>query len=270
MLKLHKSKFRDLYTEKITKESIKLIKEESREASQLWTSEINKFPEKMYSVFNEFLKTKSEEQGEIVFFDIGAAEGCYSCDIIKHFQKGTIVSFEPEFPRLEVFIENLTNYMDRFNRKQDNFDIQIYERLVTSGEEETATMRYFICEKTGGGGGSGSVVKFDRPERICVDVEYESVKLDDFVDDYESVDIIKIDVEGAEVEVLKGARQFFNKFKPVVFLEIHSSPQNGLVTLDQVKKVFDTYNTQYEFDCIEAHSISGRPLLSYYLIKEKK
>ena len=266
MLKLHESKFRDLYAEKITKESIELIKKESRTASKTWIDESNKFPEKMYFVFDRFLKRKSEIQDEMVFFDVGAAEGCYSCGIIKYFQKGTIVSFEPELPRSEVFMENLRNYMDRFDRKQDNFDIQIYEKLVTSGEEETMAMRHFVCPNTGGGAGSSSVIKFDRPNRICVDVEYESVKLDDFVDDYERVDIIKIDVEGAEVEVLKGARQFFNKFKPIVFLEIHSSPQNGSITLEQVKEIIDTYDIQYEFNCIETHPA---PQLSYYLMKPK-
>lgn len=267
MIKLHKSKFRDSYTEKITKESIELIKQEARTASKTWSPENNSFPEKMYFVFNRLLEKRSETQDEIVFFDVGAAEGCYSCGIVKNFQKGTIVSFEPELPRLEIFMQNLTNYMDRFDRKQDNFDIQIYEKLVTSGESGTMTMRHFICPNTGGGAGSSSVIKFDRPNRICVDVEYESVKLDDFVDHYERVDIIKIDVEGAEVEVLKGARQFFNKFKPIVFLEIHSSPQNGSITLEQVKEIFDTYDMQYEFVCIEIHPA---PQLSYYLVKPKK
>jgi len=267
MIKLHKSKFRDSYIKKIAKESIELIKLESLTACKTWTDENNNFPEKMYFVFNRFLERKSETQNKIVFFDVGAAEGCFSCGIVKYFQKATIVSFEPELPRLEVFMQNLTNYMDRFDRKQDNFDIQIYEKLVTSGEAETTTMRHFISPITGGGAGSSSIIKFDRPNRICVDVEYESVKLDNFVDDYEKVDIIKIDVEGAELEVLKGARQFFNKFKPIVFLEIHSSPQNGSITLEQVKQIFDTYDIQYEFVCIETHPA---PQLSYYLVKPKK
>ncbi len=35
-------------------------------------------------------------------------------------------------------------------------------------------------------------------------------------------DIVKIDVEGAELLVLKGGKEFFQKHKPVIFIEVHN------------------------------------------------
>jgi len=266
MFNLHKSIFRDQYLEIFSKDSIEIKKKENRNASKSWMNKQGSFPEKMYVVFERLLKRKSEKQDSLVFFDVGAAEGCYSCSVVENFNSGTVVSFEPELPRLEVFIENLSAYIDRFNRRGDDFNIQIYEKLVTSGDEETLSLRHFVCPKTGGGAGSSSIVKFDRPNRLYVDVEYETVKLDDFINDYEKVDIIKIDVEGAEIDVLKGAKRFFDKFKPICFLEIHGAVQNGSITIENVKEIVNTYNTEYEFVCIEVHSA---PRLSYYLMKPK-
>lgn len=266
MINLHKSIFRDRYLELFSKDSIEIKKEENRNASKSWINEYSSFPEKMYVVFERLLKRKSEKQDSLVFFDVGAAEGCYSCSVVKHFNSGTIVSFEPELPRLEVFIENLSAYIDRFNKREDDFNIQIYEKLVTSGDEETLSLRHFVCPKTGGGAGSSSIVKFDRPGRLYVDVEFETAKLDDFINDYEKVDIIKIDVEGAEIDVLKGAKKFFDKFKPICFLEIHGAAQNGSIKVEDAKEIVDTYNTEYEFTCIETHRA---PELSYYLMKPK-
>jgi FkbM family methyltransferase len=56
-------------------------------------------------------------------------------------------------------------------------------------------------------------------------LEIDAITLDDFV--YQEVnprpDFIKIDVEGAEANVLKGAQQLLTDVKPMMVLELHSS-----------------------------------------------
>ena len=50
----------------------------------------------------------------------------------------------------------------------------------------------------------------------------ETITLDDFFSAQETVpDIIKIDVEGAEMEVLQGAATLIKNHRPVLFLELH-------------------------------------------------
>ena len=47
-----------------------------------------------------------------------------------------------------------------------------------------------------------------------------SLPLDFIIDSFENVSVIKIDVEGFEIQVLKGAEKFLNKFKPAIAIEI--------------------------------------------------
>lgn len=50
-----------------------------------------------------------------------------------------------------------------------------------------------------------------------------TLALDDYIHQLQiQPDLIKIDVEGAELEVLKGCQKALHTYKPVVFLELHS------------------------------------------------
>lgn len=53
-----------------------------------------------------------------------------------------------------------------------------------------------------------------------------TVALDEYEKDLSKLDWIKIDVEGAEIEVLKGARQLIEKFNPRIIVEWHAD-RNG-------------------------------------------
>lgn len=44
-------------------------------------------------------------------------------------------------------------------------------------------------------------------------------RLDDFIDDFSDVRVIKLDVEGMELDVLKGGRETIEKFRPHCFVE---------------------------------------------------
>lgn len=48
------------------------------------------------------------------------------------------------------------------------------------------------------------------------------------------IDFIKIDVEGHELQVLRGARELLQKFKPALLIEISGDPDDGLSTASRV------------------------------------
>ena len=39
------------------------------------------------------------------------------------------------------------------------------------------------------------------------------------------IDAIKVDVEGAEIEVLKGAKESLARYKPILLIEVHGEKQ---------------------------------------------
>jgi hypothetical protein len=56
-------------------------------------------------------------------------------------------------------------------------------------------------------------------------------RLDDFVaSGGPAPQLIKVDVEGAELEVLKGAIEIIRTFRPVLIVEVHTSVEEVLVT----------------------------------------
>ena len=67
---------------------------------------------------------------------------------------------------------------------------------------------------------------FQRENRSNQQIQVRAVSLDQWLDKQKSSppSVIKIDVEGAELQVLRGAKQTLGTHKPKLFIEIHSRP----------------------------------------------
>ncbi len=60
---------------------------------------------------------------------------------------------------------------------------------------------------------------YDRPNEIDEQIEVKTEKLDLIFDNKTSIDLIKIDVEGGELNVLEGAIETIKRTKPVIIFE---------------------------------------------------
>jgi FkbM family methyltransferase len=69
---------------------------------------------------------------------------------------------------------------------------------------------------------TGAVTTLEQGKSAEGIIVVEAVTLDHFVADHRSPTVVKIDVEGAEEEVLKGAEEVFRRSKPTLICEVHN------------------------------------------------
>jgi FkbM family methyltransferase len=147
-----------------------------------------------------FLKIIKE--GDI-FYDIGAHFGFYSLiasQIIG--DKGKIYAFEPHPYNLKILRKHI---------ELNNITNVVIISAAVSDKPGKAKFAY------GTGTGTGHLSEKG-------DIEVDIVSIDDLIQKKEILppSIIKIDVEGAEILVLKGAWNTITLFYPVIFLAAHS------------------------------------------------
>jgi FkbM family methyltransferase len=138
-----------------------------------------------------------------VFIDVGANIGLLSIHAaISVGDKGKVLAFEahPE-------TANILEFNKELNQK-DN--IQIYP--IALGSEKGKAMIFNDSELNRGG---ASMVRGQSKIGVEVDVE----RLDDMLDTSIIPKIIKIDVEGFEMNVLKGAVRTIQETKPILLIE---------------------------------------------------
>ncbi len=134
--------------------------------------------------------------------DIGANLGHILMEIVAAAPKGKHFAFEP-IPDLYTslkkrFSKNTTVYNYALSSKKGSTTFNYYpERPAVSGFRERNNQ---IGQE---------------PTLLSVQVE----KLDDLIPENLKIDLVKIDVEGAEYEVLQGARKVLHKNKPLVLFE---------------------------------------------------
>jgi FkbM family methyltransferase len=149
-------------------------------------------------------------QSQIVF-DVGANVGWYTLNISRAIARrgGHVYAFEP-IPSTFATLQ----YNVRLNA------LQSCTTLTNVGlGEENRTVEFFLPKTT------GSVAASQRPlfeqqenDRIVARI----IRLDDFISErgIKRLDLLKCDIEGAELLMLKGGMDSIGRFRPVIFLEL--------------------------------------------------
>jgi FkbM family methyltransferase len=144
-----------------------------------------------------------------VFLDIGANIGLFSLPLA-HRQPGTrVFGFEPHPSNAKCFRESI-----RINAFKN---VGLTEAALGNA---TGKVSLFLDETDSGGHTTVAENLWNnRAETRGLTVE--SILLDDFVrqNQIENIDVIKMDVQGAEDEVLKGGAQALKKFLPDLLIE---------------------------------------------------
>jgi len=176
----------------------------------------------------DFLFKQINENDFVI--DIGANIGETLLNFAKVNSTGHCLGFEP----VPYIFEKL-----KHNIGLNNFKNITIENLAISDIEEDLSFYFPTNNNSGGISLSKSNEKADQiVKAITLDSYVEDKKLD-------SIDFIKIDVEGFEYNVLKGAKQTIIKYRPKMFIELGNNIllRQGSSS-QQVVKFLESYSYQ--------------------------
>lgn len=147
------------------------------------------------------------------FVDVGGNIGVFSLIAAKRLTRGQVHTFEPSSYHLEKLRANL-----RLNK----FDNVRVHPVALSNQSQSSKLYFpppeasFLTNT-----GMASQFCFDQPPSKTEEIT--CVRLDDYREliSLHRVDVIKIDVEGAEMDVLSGAIETIRTFRPHVVMEIN-------------------------------------------------
>ena len=154
-------------------------------------------------------------KGDEIFFDIGAHIGLYTLPAAIKLKKGKVYAFEPATINYKILIKHI---------KMNNLENVVAQNLLVGDDDKN--VRFFEQEKSVSP--KNSIVKINKISHYNT-LYKKQISLDNYFKDLDvNPDVIKIDVEGAEVLVLKGAKKLLSISKPKIYLSIHPGRINQI------------------------------------------
>ncbi|USN53978.1 MAG: FkbM family methyltransferase [Candidatus Nomurabacteria bacterium] len=196
------------------------------------------------SIFSSFVQPQYQYNGTLiaakpgdVVIDAGACWGetaMYFAERVK--ENGKVYSFEFLPENLEVMRKNLS--LNPEYAKQ----ITMVEKPVWSKSNEPIT-----CNNLGPG--NKVITGVDEASTT-----YHTISIDDFAEQntLENVNFIKMDIEGSELEALKGAENVIKKFRPVLSICVYHKPSD----CKHIPAYIESLNLGYKF-YFDHYSIYG-------------
>jgi len=168
-------------------------------------SKSNIYEESTCKSITQFLNIKQNPN----FIDVGANIGLISAYVLNHVPKVNIYAFEPGPHQYNLF--NKTIIENKLEKR-----IKLYN-LALSNTNGTMEFNIHSTQDVSGDG----FYDTERAGKTNI-INVEVLKLDDWWENNKkpNIDVIKIDVEGAELWILEGAVKMLKSCKPIIVLEI--------------------------------------------------
>jgi FkbM family methyltransferase len=201
-------------------------------------------------LFGRFQKHVSQNKRlslpqDAVIFDVGASFGMMTLQFAKLVPLGKVYSFEPTFYAFSKLKRNI------------ELNPELAEHIVP--------IQGFVSSKTSGGhhikayaswkvGGTVEGTRHQIHGGISKSADgIGAVSLDDFCaqNRVERLDFIKIDTDGHELEVLKGAQEVIGKFRPIIIFEV------GIYIMEETNIGFSDYLKFFGFLSYSLFDASG-------------
>jgi len=160
-------------------------------------------------------------KGKRVFLDVGAHIGAYSLPASRILDPGgQVFAFEPSARTYRYLRQHLT-----YNGIEN---VHAYQ-LIVGDQNKDAVRFYEHVDGSSGLGGLTRRAKRSSDLKSFVETERSQISLDEFCIQHQlAPDVVKIDVEGAELLVLTGARRTLDQHRPLLFVSVHPSHLKAL------------------------------------------
>ena len=173
-----------------------------------------------YESVLEVMYRKFLNEGDTVL-DIGAHSGRHLSVFLELVKGANIHAFEPlpvKIKELEEKFGNLKNVIIHNEALTINVGEATFKFAKNVPSESGLKERMYNVENAG-----------------VVDITVRTNTLDSYINNFEKVDYIKIDIEGGEIDCLNGGLEFIGKFNPIISVEYgyqsYSRYGNTLTTL---------------------------------------
>jgi FkbM family methyltransferase len=152
---------------------------------------------------------KSQLREGMTFIDIGANAGYFT--LLGSSCVSKVIAFEPIPQNISQIQKHLL---------ANNINNVVLENMAIS---DTTGQVSFVIEENNANSHLSEIYIQHADTKPLQTININSVRLDDYVKcNLLTPNVIKIDVEGAEIKVLNGARETFIKYKPVCIISTHS------------------------------------------------
>ena len=189
---------------------------------------------------SEILYLKRALSDGMTFIDVGANQGEFSVFAASKLPNGRVMSFEPVSRTRALLTDN-----KKINHLQN---LQIFDFGLS---DYAGSFPVFTSDDTilHHGHHEGLSTLYKTKNRNVFEEEISLKVFDDlFFNDLKRLDFVKIDVEGAELFVLKGMLRSISKFKPDLLIEINEETFNaaGYATFDVISFLKDLNYTIFQ------------------------
>jgi FkbM family methyltransferase len=170
----------------------------------------------------DYIKDAKFNKKNSVIWDLGAHVGYISLVLGSLFKdNGKIVSFEPNINNVDNFKTNL-----QLNPTLTNIKLEYYAVGRTVGELNFTLSRSKNNPTTMGGFISSALPPLEEEaykKMGFYTTKVMGITIDEYIKRNPALqpDLLKIDVEGAELEVLHGGIEYLNQYKPILVIEVH-------------------------------------------------
>ena len=196
-------------------------------------------------------------QPDTVLYDLGANVGYYAFIANRYISNGQIYSFEPLPANIAVFESHL-----RLNKtKLSHNSIELLPYAVADADKEVVFSNNDKAIE--GNTYIDSVMHADSSKNLVV----KCFSIDSLINQgYKKPGVMKIDVEGAEYDVLRGAEQTLRTCMPNILLATHDCHLPGV----QQQCVDFLQNLGYELTKLKSHNKAIPGLEDYIAIHRNK